>query len=80
MLGATTTTAVVEGEVKALPTAVEQEYWSQALAAFDAKDYEIAAMQFRKLGARSRPLYNVAICYLLLHDDDSAVSSLCHAR
>lgn len=56
-----------------LPSAVEHDIWSHALLAFDEKDYEVAAMHFRKLGPRSRPLYNVAMCYMLLDDDDSAV-------
>jgi hypothetical protein len=56
-----------------LPTALEQEYWTFGISAFDVGDYEVAAMHFRKLGARSRPLYNVAICYLLMHDEESSV-------
>lgn len=63
----------VDEQPTILPTALEQEYWSLGTLSFDAKDYETAAMHFRKLGARSRPLYNVAVCYLLLNDDDSAV-------
>jgi hypothetical protein len=61
-----------------LPSALEQEYWSQGIAAFDVGDYEVAAMHFRKLGARSRPLYNVSLCYLLMNDEESSV--LCQQR
>lgn len=58
---------------QSLPTALEQEYWALGISAFDVGDYEVAAMHFRKLGARSRPLYNVALCYLLMHDEESSV-------
>lgn len=62
-----------EAHSAVLPTALEQEYWSLGIVSFDSQEYEVAAMHFRRLGARSRPLYNVALCYFLMDDKESAV-------
>lgn len=56
-----------------IPAVVEQEWWSASITAFDDGDYEQAAALGRKLGNKARAIYNVAICYLLMGDDDSAV-------
>lgn len=56
-----------------IPSAIEQECWQQGMAAYDARDYELAAIHFRKLASLARPQYNVAISYLQLSDQDSAV-------
>ena len=63
----------VNEEARLLPTVAEHDIWKFAITAFKEQDYEVAAMHFRKLGPKSRALYNVAICYVLMDDLDSAV-------
>lgn len=56
-----------------LPPALAQALLVKAVNLYDAGNFEGAAIQFRNLGNVSRPLYNVAICYLRLGDESSAV-------
>lgn len=68
--------STTRGSTLMIPSAIEQECWQQGMAAYDARDYELAAIHFRKLASLARPQYNVAISYLQLFDQDSAVSQV----